>query len=100
MVWLREIPHVALTHAHQDHVGGSGGKFPHELFCDWNNNSLVVHLQFGSRSILLPGTLKKDRKHTSELQSLTNIVCRLLLEKKKKEQYRCRQRDAPQSTLS
>ncbi len=58
MVWLREIPHVALTHAHQDHVGGSGGKFPHELFCDWNNNSLVVHLQFGSRSILLPGTLK------------------------------------------
>src|SRR5438093_6037853 len=31
-------------------------------------------------------TLRKDRseEHTSELQSLTNLVCRLLLEKKKK----------------
>src|SRR2546427_8700986 len=31
------------------------------------------------------GTKKKDRKeHTSELQSQSNLVCRLLLEKKKK----------------
>src|SRR5262249_60703867 len=32
------------------------------------------------------GTLNFDRseEHTSELQSLTNLVCRLLLEKKKK----------------
>src|SRR5438046_5819909 len=28
-----------------------------------------------------------DRKHTSELQSLTNLVCRLLLEKKKKHKH-------------
>src|SRR5262249_61272302 len=33
------------------------------------------------------GMLDRDRseEHTSELQSLTNLVCRLLLEKKKKE---------------
>src|SRR5437016_9666869 len=29
-------------------------------------------------------TLKRSEEHTSELQSLTNLVCRLLLEKKKK----------------
>src|SRR5258706_2933502 len=33
-------------------------------------------LDFGNRS----------EEHTSELQSLTNLVCRLLLEKKKKDQ--------------
>src|SRR5258706_1473616 len=36
----------------------------------------------------LPGgiirDLKRSEEHTSELQSLTNLVCRLLLEKKKK----------------
>src|SRR5437016_8205329 len=29
--------------------------------------------------------LERSEEHTSELQSLTNLVCRLLLEKKKKE---------------
>src|SRR5438093_11756512 len=31
----------------------------------------------------VPGTLVRSEEHTSELQSLTNLVCRLLLEKKK-----------------
>src|SRR5258706_873018 len=30
-----------------------------------------------------PGFLRRSEEHTSELQSLTNLVCRLLLEKKK-----------------
>src|SRR5258706_3948300 len=30
---------------------------------------------------------KRSEEHTSELQSLTNLVCRLLLEKKKKIHY-------------
>src|SRR5215213_2786376 len=34
-----------------------------------------------------PGKTRSE-EHTSELQSLTNLVCRLLLEKKKKHQYR------------
>src|SRR5258706_8781912 len=31
-----------------------------------------------------PADLTRSEEHTSELQSLTNLVCRLLLEKKKK----------------
>src|SRR5438093_6877402 len=31
-----------------------------------------------------PGPCDRSEEHTSELQSLTNLVCRLLLEKKKK----------------
>src|SRR5437016_12008045 len=38
----------------------------------------------------IPGRINSARsrseEHTSELQSLTNLVCRLLLEKKKKEE--------------
>src|SRR5438093_5717836 len=30
----------------------------------------------------------RSEEHTSELQSLTNLVCRLLLEKKNKQKYR------------
>src|SRR5258706_5949886 len=30
---------------------------------------------------------QRSEEHTSELQSLTNLVCRLLLEKKKKDTY-------------
>src|SRR5262249_56990920 len=33
----------------------------------------------------------RSEEHTSELQSLTNLVCRLLLEKKKKNDTRCQQ---------
>src|SRR5437016_6703909 len=31
---------------------------------------------------------RRSEEHTSELQSLTNLVCRLLLEKKKKHHWR------------
>src|SRR5215213_11769043 len=33
------------------------------------------------------GFRPRSEEHTSELQSLTNLVCRLLLEKKKKKKY-------------
>src|SRR5438093_5103702 len=43
----------------------------------------------GISGALLPSGLSqgalRSEEHTSELQSLTNLVCRLLLEKKKKE---------------
>src|SRR5437016_12981308 len=35
------------------------------------------------RDAELPASPKRSEEHTSELQSLTNLVCRLLLEKKK-----------------
>src|ERR1019366_10774519 len=34
-----------------------------------------------------PRSAHRSEEHTSELQSLTNLVCRLLLEKKKKRSY-------------
>src|SRR5438093_3933923 len=36
----------------------------------------------------LEGVRVRSEEHTSELQSLTNLVCRLLLEKKKKKTNR------------
>src|SRR2546430_5697213 len=36
------------------------------------------------------GPTRRSEEHTSELQSQSNIVCRLLLEKKKKSRYHCR----------
>src|SRR5437016_11847411 len=33
-------------------------------------------------------TMARSEEHTSELQSLTNLVCRLLLEKKKKDKIK------------
>src|SRR5438046_8601678 len=39
----------------------------------------------GSRA-LVSNTEGRSEEHTSELQSLTNLVCRLLLEKKKKKE--------------
>src|SRR5438093_12964869 len=36
-----------------------------------------------STEILIPMGWRRSEEHTSELQSLTNLVCRLLLEKKK-----------------
>src|SRR5438046_4894885 len=38
--------------------------------------------------VLRYGPCVRSEEHTSELQSLTNLVCRLLLEKKKKEKKR------------
>src|SRR2546430_8551513 len=35
-------------------------------------------------SIEVPATVRRSEEHTSELQSQSNLVCRLLLEKKKK----------------
>src|SRR5437016_8397574 len=37
----------------------------------------------GKGMYVMPGLVDRSEEHTSELQSLTNLVCRLLLEKKK-----------------
>src|SRR5688572_32549971 len=38
-----------------------------------------------TKPTLLPGMNRRSEEHTSELQSQSNLVCRLLLEKKKKK---------------
>src|SRR3989454_8581774 len=41
-----------------------------------------------------PESTERSEEHTSELQSPCNLVCRLLLEKKKKTQHRIHRRPA------
>src|SRR5438093_6585863 len=48
-----------------------------------NNVSASMNGRF-QRTVTEADTLRSE-EHTSELQSLTNLVCRLLLEKKKKK---------------
>src|SRR5688572_32947055 len=47
---------------------------------------LVRQLQ--ARAVLGEAVLSRSEEHTSELQSQSNLVCRLLLEKKKKKHAR------------
>src|SRR2546427_1901230 len=50
----------------------------------------VIHVHFGYSGIAVPAMKVaevdvRSEEHTSELQSQSNLVCRLLLEKKKKK---------------
>src|SRR5688572_14350768 len=47
------------------------------MITTWNGRSRVA--------IIMPKTMLRSEEHTSELQSQSNLVCRLLLEKKKKK---------------
>src|SRR5262249_60836162 len=62
------------------------------IFSHWRTHLLFLrgHLTYHHASQLRPRhklehpNHSRSEEHTSELQSLTNLVCRLLLEKKKK----------------
>src|SRR2546430_13722292 len=54
-----------------------------------------LSLAAGSRALVVPGIDRaRSEEHTSELQSQSNLVCRLLLEKKKDDPRR-----APRASL-
>src|SRR2546430_5304793 len=59
-------------------VAGIGGQFDFVLGASRSRG--------GASIIALPST--RSEEHTSELQSQSNLVCRLLLEKKKKPRHR------------
>src|SRR5438067_4450693 len=50
-----------------------------------DRGGLVVGLVVGDNDDVLPGRRRRSEEHTSELQSRFDLVCRLLLEKKKKK---------------
>src|SRR5438093_13067070 len=52
------------------------------VFLDLSLNGQVLAFTIGAAVATV--ILFRSEEHTSELQSLTNLVCRLLLEKKKK----------------
>src|SRR5258706_4163738 len=49
----------------------------------WATNGLTASKNGASIHITPQGGVMRSEEHTSELQSLTNLVCRLLLERKK-----------------
>src|SRR2546430_13564803 len=51
------------------------------LRCTWRSSARKACARWRSRTCP-----RRSEEHTSELQSQSNLVCRLLLEKKKKEQ--------------
>ena len=53
------------------------------MFCDFENIALGVRDAKYDRFDLKAVLGRRSEEHTSELQSLVNLVCRLLLEKKK-----------------
>src|SRR5256885_3769812 len=65
--------------------------FPYTtLFRSWATaRSVPAHQPAGTAAVHLPAAglqPRRSEEHTSELQSPCNLVCRLLLEKKKKSQ--------------
>src|SRR5258706_10881629 len=54
-------------------------------FPEISNHKSAINNQ---RSVIADFGESRSEEHTSELQSLTNLVCRLLLEKKKNKQHR------------
>src|SRR5438093_8703986 len=50
-------------------------------------SAINCFLKFARISSTRARNAGRSEEHTSELQSLTNLVCRLLLEKKKKKQH-------------
>src|SRR5690606_1197530 len=51
----------------------------------YNNNGLMFNWQYMTRDNPNSAYKGRSEEHTSELQSRENLVCRLLLEKKKKK---------------
>src|SRR5690349_22818084 len=57
-----------------------------------DSRSLVLRVATSSASMTSPsGSGSRSEEHTSELQSRRDLVCRLLLEKKKNNKTKCEQ---------
>src|SRR5438105_10354266 len=65
------------------------GKGFFDELCDFMSSGPCVVLAL-EREDAVPGWRERSEEHTSELQSRVDLVCRLLLEKKKKKNRRPR----------
>src|SRR5438034_7445808 len=89
------FPYTTLFRSPADYLGT--GRAQMALFrpatAEWllrSDNGTVIRIQFGEVGRLSEGD--RSEEHTSELQSHSDLVCRLLLEKKKKNRYKQRKR--------
>src|SRR5258706_4726295 len=75
------FPYTTLFRSRKTKCGGQSGVFP----CSSRPVLCNSTAEVGRSVAPLKSQLRRSRseEHTSELQSLTNLVCRLLLEKKK-----------------
>src|SRR5256885_4416575 len=70
---------------------GNGEADVHELFSNAFTQTAETR-EFATSMKLAPDGSFRSEEHTSELQSPCNLVCRLLLEKKKKTEHKLRPR--------
>src|SRR2546430_7166097 len=70
---FRSVPHL-------EHVGGDEGGGLAEAVAEGQ----PAAGEGGAELLLEDSDLRRSEEHTSELQSQSNLVCRLLLEKKKR----------------
>src|SRR5436190_17380136 len=61
--------------------------FPGEMHSTWLRGDLVNRLRKQTSIPVEHVEVERSEEHTSELQSHSDLVCRLLLEKKKKNRY-------------
>src|SRR5437016_10429611 len=59
---------------------------PANIFVTKRGRAKILEFGLAKLTTVAEGISLRSEEHTSELQSLTNLVCRLLLEKKKKKQ--------------
>src|SRR2546429_3948787 len=64
-------------------VMGSHGQSPHKILTS-ENQAIFKGIAWSPTGSRLAFTTYRSEEHTSELQSRLHLVCRLLLEKKKK----------------
>src|SRR2546430_9587827 len=77
------FPYTTLFRSHHRHLGV--GKVP--LVDDPRLDHLVIEVVTLAGALADAGEHRRSEEHTSELQSQSNLVCRLLLEKKKKQRH-------------
>src|SRR2546427_5883811 len=80
------FPYTTLFRSRQGHRGGLAGSPPGGARPPSDDPEVrSLHQRGSGHHVAVPARRGRSEEHTSELQSQSNLVCRLLLEKKKKK---------------
>src|SRR2546430_9196479 len=83
------FPYTTLFRSERDHRPGPGPRDNDDLREERRRHERLVPVLVPSPLFTKIVVIPRSEEHTSELQSQSNLVCRLLLEKKKISQCRC-----------